>query len=506
MNPQEIVPHHPQSLWLATTPSTAYPRLDRDLDVDVAILGGGLCGLNTAMLLRQEGFSVAVLEARRIAAAVTGHTTAKITALHGLIYRQLSANFGIDTARLYAGANQSAIERYARIIVEGGIECDFRRQPAFTYTTSDDDLDDLLEEVEAAEQVGLPSSFTASLPLPFPIRGAIRLDDQALFHPRKYLLAVAEQLTAAGGLIFEESRVRQIDTDRPEVTVEGARVRAKQLVICTHFPVQDPTFFFTRMFPRHSYVLAAKLDAAVPEGMYYSTSDPYCSLRPHFMGDQEFLLVGGQNHKTGHATSTLEHYRNLEIFVRRHFPVKEISYRWSTQDYTTADRIPFIGHLSPGAKKSYVATGFGGWGMAHAMVAAEIITDQIMGRDNPWSSLYDPSRIHLRGVSSFLKENLDAAKTLVKERLVSHEALAPEQLQAGQGGVYEDRHNRIAVARDGDGGLHAVSSLCTHMGCVVTWNDGDATWDCPCHGSRFAIDGEVLDGPAQTSLEKRTIQ
>jgi glycine/D-amino acid oxidase-like deaminating enzyme/nitrite reductase/ring-hydroxylating ferredoxin subunit len=506
MNAPEIVPKRPQSLWLATTPPTTYPPLQGDIHVDVVILGGGLCGLNTALLLQREGLSVAVLEARRIAAAVTGHTTAKITALHGLIYRQLGANFGLDAARLYAGANQSAIERYARLIAEGGIDCDFRRQAAFTYTTSDDDLDDLLEEVEAAEQVGLPSSFTAELPLPFPIRGAIGLEDQALFHPRKYLLAIAEQITAAGGLIFEESRAQQIDTSTPEVTTGEGRVRAGHLAICTHFPAQDPTFFFARMFPRYSYALAVKLDGALPEGMYYSTSEPYCSLRPHSLSGEEFLLLGGQNHKTGHATSTLEHYRRLEIFAQRHFPVREISYRWSTQDYTTADRIPFIGHLSPGAKKSYVATGFGGWGMTHSLVAAEIITDQIMGRDNPWSSLYDPSRIHLRGVSSFLKENLDAAKTLVKERLLSHEALAPDQLQAGQGGVYESNHQTLAVARDGDGSLHGASPICPHMGCVVAWNDGDATWDCPCHGSRFTINGEVLDGPAQTDLEKKIIQ
>jgi glycine/D-amino acid oxidase-like deaminating enzyme/nitrite reductase/ring-hydroxylating ferredoxin subunit len=506
MSPQQIMPPHPQSLWLAGTPATAYPRLQGDLEVDVLILGGGLCGLNSAFLLQQEGVSVAVLEAGRIAAAVTSHSTAKITALHGLIYRELAAKFGLDAARLYAGANQSAVDRYARIIATGAIDCDFRRQPAYTYTISDEDLDDLLEEVEIAEQVGLPSSFTASLPLPFPVRGAICLDGQALFHPRKYLLAIAEQLTASGGLIFEESRAQQINTSKPEVATEGGRVRAKQLLICTHFPAQDSTFFFARMFPKYSQILAATLNGQLPEGMYYGTGSPYCSLRPHPDADEELLLIGGQDHKTGHAASTMENYRKLEEFARRHFPVRDIRYRWSTQDYSTPDRIPFIGHLSPGARRAYVATGFGGWGMTHSMVAAEIMTDQIVGRENPWSSLYDPSRIHLRGVSSFLKENLDAAKLLVKERLQSHEALAPEHLGSGQGGVYDDKHQKIAVARDAHGGLHALSAICPHMGCVVTWNDSDASWDCPCHGSRFNIDGEVFAGPAQTDLEKKDLQ
>jgi glycine/D-amino acid oxidase-like deaminating enzyme/nitrite reductase/ring-hydroxylating ferredoxin subunit len=490
------------SLWIDTSAHTDYPPLEGDLRAEVAVLGGGIVGVLTARLLKEAGRDVVLVEGRRILSGVTGHTTAKITSLHGRIYEHLTKNFGVEKARIYAEANQSAIETYAQLVDAKGIDCDFRRLPAFTYTEQLRDLDAIRREVDAAAALGLPVSYVETTELPFPIRGAIRLEGQALFHPRKFLLAMAEEFHAAGGRIYENTRALELKTGHPAtVETEHGKIRADHVVLATHFPFFDPHFFFARMYPKRSYVLAAKISGVVPQGMFYSTSQPFHSLRPHPLGEEDVLLIGGENHKTGEGGSTADRYRRVEDFARRHFEVQSFEYRWSTHDPVTTDRVPFIG--SPLFRNLHVAAGFGGWGMTHAMVAATLLRDKITGVENRWADLYDPARISFTGAGRFVKENIGAAAHLVKDRLVPSERFDPALLAAGEGGVTTVGGRKTAVARDRDGVLHTLSASCTHLGCIVSWNDAEESWDCPCHGSRFDAAGRVLHGPAVKDLSRR---
>lgn len=494
------------SLWLDTTPDTDFPGLPRDVRVDAAIVGGGIVGVTTAMLLQEAGVSTAVIEAGRIVSGVSGHTTAKITSLHDVMYKRLTASLGLEAAQIYAQANQTAISRIAGLIEKEGIDCDFRRDTACTYTLSDRNIGRIEEEVRAAEKAGLPVFFSAASPLPLPIRGAVCLNDQARFHPREYLLALAVRCAALGGLIFENTRARTIRKTgaSTDVVTDTGIVRAQDVVIATHYPFYDPGFFFTRLYPYRSYVLGVRLNTSVPEGMHIGLEEPYYTMRSQPLDDGEILLLGGILHKAGHEENTIRFYKNLERFAVETFDVRSIDYHWSAQDNSTPDSVPYIGHASLLNKNLYLATGFAGWGMTHGMVAAIILSDAILGRHNDWSALYNPLRFKPGGAGHFARENFEVARHFVKGYLLSKpESLDAQSLGPGKGGVFREGGHKIAAARDAQGNLHGVSPVCTHMGCIVSWNNGEETWDCPCHGSRFSIDGGVIQAPAHKDLGKK---
>lgn len=494
-------------LWIDTTPGTDYPPLAGSFGpVDVAVLGGGITGITTAALLRDAGLSVAVIEAGRIVSGVTGHTTAKITSQHGLIYKDLLSRFGEDLARLYGDANEAGKEQYAALIARRGIDCDFTRKSAYTYAETSEDLERVAAEVNAAKRLGLPASFIENPPLPFSTRGAVQFINQAQLHPRKYLLALADQLVSEGCHIFEKTRALEIkEGNICEVLTDRGPVKAMKVVVATHFPISDPAFYFARMYPKRSYVLGAFLDGPAPDGMFYSTTTPFHSIRTHLVGGRELVLIGGQNHKTGHGGSTIEMYRKLEKFARENLRSQSIEYHWSTQDNVTIDSVPYIGRLGPNYSQVFVATGFGGWGMAHGMVAALLLTDLILDRPNAWAELYDPNRLKRVGSTKLITENVHAVQHLVFSRVFSPDSFRIEELEPRDGGIIRHKLGQVAVAKDSDGTVHTLSPSCTHMGCILSWNDAEESWDCPCHGSRFTAGGEVLHGPAQKPLEKKTL-
>jgi glycine/D-amino acid oxidase-like deaminating enzyme/nitrite reductase/ring-hydroxylating ferredoxin subunit len=507
--PVRDLPGRPTTLWLDTAPDTDFPSLDREMQVDTLIVGGGIAGLTTAILLQEAGVNAAVIDFRRIVSGVTGHTTAKITSLHGTVYQTLIMHFGREGASMYADANQTAIEKISAIIEKEGIDCEFNRASAYTYAVTDKQVHRIEEEVKAAESIGLPAFYVEDTSLPFPTRGAVCLRDQAKFHPRKYLLALAVKFTGAGGLIFENTRALGVQKDGEsfEVMTDRGAIKARHVVAATNFPFYDPAFFFARMYQKRSYVLGLRLNYPAPDGMFISVEDPFHSIRSHPMEAGEILLVGGQMHRTGHVSNTAGLYKKLEAFARDHFDVSSIEYRWSTQDNVTTDQVPFIGTPSPMHKNIYIATGFAGWGMTHSMVAATIITDAILERRNEWSDLYNPFRFKPSSAYSFLEQNLHVAKTFVKERFASTpEKFEGEKLATGQGGVFSVDHDRTGVARGHEGGLHVVSPICTHMGCVVSWNNAEESWDCPCHGSRFNADGQIIHAPAKKDLGKKSLK
>jgi glycine/D-amino acid oxidase-like deaminating enzyme/nitrite reductase/ring-hydroxylating ferredoxin subunit len=500
-----------ESYWMDTTASTSYPALTGDLEVDVAVVGAGIAGMCTAWELARAGRSVAVLEADRIVAGTTGYTTAKVTAQHTMIYAHLRSALGAETAQLYAQSQQDAVEHLVATVGELGIDCDLERAPAYTYVTSPDQVQQMRAEVDAAQQAGLPASGVTETGLPFRIAAAIRVDEQAQFHPRRYLLALAEDLTRRGGQIFERTRVVDLDEGEPcRLTTENdATITARDVVVATHYPVFDRALLFARLTPTREVVVAAPIEASQdPAGMYITQEENSRSVRTSpYRDGQRLLIVTGEHFKPG-TPGVQDRFATLEQWMREHFSVEEIAYRWSAQDNSTPDKVPFIGRFHPGAEHTFVATGFRGWGMSNGILAGRLLSSLLTGEQPPWARIYDPRRIHPTvEASTFLKANAAVARHFVGDRIrpPSH-ADTVDEIKAGSGAIIRHHGRRYAVHRDEKGDLHSVSATCTHLGCTVLFNDAEHSWDCPCHGSRFTPDGTIIHGPATTPLEQRHLE
>ncbi|MEV5811782.1 FAD-dependent oxidoreductase [Streptomyces mutabilis] len=498
------------SYWLQTAPGGApRPALAEDLDVDVAVIGAGVAGISTAWELARAGRSVAVLEAGRVAAGVTGHTSAKLTALHSLVYDKLRRTRGPGGARLYARSQSEAIEHAAGIVEELGIDCDWETRDAYTYVCDAGRVDEVRAEAAAAKEAGLPATFETETGLPFPVAGAVKVTGQVQFHPRKYLLALAEDLEAHGGRIFEGTTVHGLDEGGPcRVSTEsGATVTARDVVVATHYPIFDRALLFARLSPRRELVVAGSIEADRDvDGMYITPDDNTRSVRtaPLDEAGRRLLIVTGE-HFTPGTGDTRERFDRLSAWAGEHFPGVDLTYAWATQDIDPTDTVPMVGPLHPGAKHTYVATGFGGWGLSGGMMAGRLLTAQITGEECPWSGLYDPRRLRtaVREAPSFLKTQAEVARHFVGDRL--RPAPPVDALPPGEGALVRVGGDRLAVYRDEAGALHAVSSRCTHLGCLVSFNAAERAWECPCHGSRFDTDGKVIQGPATKPLERRDI-
>ncbi|BCI59541.1 FAD-dependent oxidoreductase [Solibaculum mannosilyticum] len=477
-----------ESIWMSDVSLPQYEPLRGEHRVDVAVIGGGLAGILCARKLQQDGAKVAVLEADRIGGGTTGHTTAKITCQHRLPYDRLVSGMGAYKAKLYYQANQAAVEQYQKLIKENQVDCDFKSTSAACYAVHEEDLQLLRREEKAAKQLDIPYTMVDTPDLPFHTLGALEMPGQAQFHPLKFLKWASKDLT-----IYEHSRALSIEKDT--VSTGEGKLRADQIVVCTHYPfVNTPGYYFLRMYQKRSYVVALK-GAKPVQRMYIDASPKGYSFRQQ--GD--LVLMGGEGHKCGRDPKG-HRFEALEQAALSLYPEAQVVSRWSAQDCMTLDNIPYIGHYSTKLDNLYVATGFGKWGMSSSMMAALLLGDMIKGNVNPWEEIFTPRRFQLGlSASTLLSSAGDVIKGLTVDKM------APPQRkthpQPGDGAtVARGVMGKAGEFQDPQGHLHAVKPTCAHMGCELTWNADEQTWDCPCHGSRFTADGSVVDGPAQTNL------
>ncbi len=476
-----------EPIWDASTVLPRFQPLRGDIARDVAVIGGGMAGVLTAYFLQKQGLRVTVVEAGRVGSGQTGKTTAKITAQHGLIYARLIGQLGEDGARQYARANLRAIEDYRALIAEESIDCEFEERPAYLYSTHE--TAPLEQEARAYARLGIPSAFTMHTTLPFPVTGAVRMEGQAQFHPLKFLGEIARRLE-----IYEDTRVLRVEGER--VITDRGTVQAPQVVFACHYPfVNAPGYYFLRLHQERSYVLALE-GAGKLDGMYYGVDEDGLSFR----NAGEYLLLGGGNHRTGENRCGGK-YESLRQAACRLYPDSREVARWSAQDVMPASGVPCIGRFSADRPNWYVATGFQKWGMSTSMAAARILTAAIAGEEDMYGAVFSPSRLHLSAsAGNLLEDGKHAVLGLSRTVLAPPRALV-EDLPLGHGGVVEWEGHKMGVYREETGKLHVVSIRCPHLGCQLEWNSDEKSWDCPCHGSRFGWDGELLEGPAQTDLE-----
>lgn len=495
-----------RSLWLEADPGSLHAPLDRDLAVDVAVVGGGVTGASTAYLLKRAGLKVVLLERERCGGGNTGHTSAHLTHVMDLRVSKLIDRLGHDHAAAVWDAGNAAIQQIESIAHREGIDCNFTRVPGFiaaSLVDGEDERDTLKEEAKLAVGLGFPASYVESTPL-FR-RPGIRFPNQARFHPRKYLRGLVDRISGDACHVFENTGVEEIAEDPPRIKANGRTVSAGHVVIATDVPLQGAagligaTLLQTKIMPYTSYVIGAKVrKGAAPDALIWDTYDPYHFYRLAPGDRSDHVVFGGADHKTGQNDDPVGCFERLESLLRRYLPEAECDHRWSGQVIEAVDGLPFIGETAP---RQFAATGFSGNGLTFGTLAAMMARDWVAGTANPWSDLFAPTRKKLGALWNYLTENIDYPYYMVKDRLRRSEGESVESVTAGAGRILKIDGQRVAVYRDGDGRISTMTAVCPHMGCIVHWNDAEKTWDCPCHGSRFHATGEVRAGPAESNLE-----
>lgn len=499
--------YNTEAIWSTNAYPTIYPSLSSNLTVDVAIVGGGITGITAATLLSKAGKRVVVLESSAVGKGTTGSSTGNLYAPVGPGLNAISSKHGEDMMKEVARSRSAAMEVIEHWISALNIDCEFEHVPWHLFTTQDDKKMDawVQKEYDAVTTAGLMASNGALVEFPFKNISAITtVAQQAQFNPLKYVQGLAAGLPTANCQLFENTTVTKVEDGDPCIVhTPYGTVRAKQVIMATHSP-KGIYAVHTAMEPQREYAMAVKLNGPLPpSGIYWHIlSTQLYSIRPYSNENGNFLIVLGQSNKVGHKKHTEESFKEVEAYLRTHFDVARIAYTWAAQNYKPADTLPYIG-TSPLQKNTFIATGFAADGLVYGTLAAMIISAEILGEGNNWSALYDPKRFTpIASASGFIKENMDVATHLLKDYLFYGEVDSIKEIKPGEGKTLKIEGEHVAAYRDETGELHLVSAVCTHLGCIVHWNNGEKSWDCPCHGSRFSVDGKVLEGPAYDNLAR----
>ena len=496
------------SYWQRTATVEDAPPLGADQSTDVVIIGAGIAGLSTAYELAKAGRQVMVLDRGALGNGMTARTTAHLASELDDYYHELIRLLGLEQARLTYESQAAAIDRIADIGRAESIDCDFRRLDAFLFEAPGSAPGILEQEIEAARQVGLRGvEWVERAPLPGLDTGrCLRFPDQGRFHPLKYLGGLIRCIRRDGGTLFGNTAVVSVDEESDAVIVKteaGHAVRAQAAVVASNSPINDKVAIHSKQAPYRTYVIAAPVPrGAVTDALYWDTLDPYhyVRLQPSD-AEEDVLIIGGEDHKTGEADNADARFASLEAWARQRFPrLRPTVDRWSGQVMEPVDYVPYIGR-NHGNSRVFVATGDSGQGITNGVAASILLRDLILGRENPWAEVFNPRRVTMRAAGEFMKESIDVAARLA-ERLIGGEVSSLDEVARGQGAVVRHELGKLAVYRDEGGTLHVRSAVCTHVGCVVHWNSFERCWDCPCHGSQFAIDGAVLNGPTVQPLQE----
>lgn len=485
-----------------------FSPLDRDLRVNVCIVGAGIAGMTCAYLLARTGRSIVVIDDGPIAGGETGRTTAHLTAALDDRYYEIEKLHGKDGARIAATSHSAAIDRVESIASLEEIDCDFERLDGYLFLGGDSKKEELERERESTRRAGLDTEMVEKIPgVSFDSGPALKFPRQAQFHPLKYLNGLTRAILRDGGKIYCGTHADKIVDGEPAkvTTADGHVITADAIIVATNTPVNDWLIIHSKQAAYRTYVIGCRVPkGSIPRGLYWDTPDPYHYIRLQDAPgspDSEILIVGGEDHKTGQADDATDRFACLEEWSRRRFPmIQSVDYRWSGQVMEPVDYMGYIGR-NPGADRHiFVATGDSGNGMTHGTIAGILLTDLVLGLKNPWTSLYDPSRVKLGAAGEYVKENVNVAEQY-KDWVTDGDVASADGIPAGEGAVIRRGSKKIAVYKDEKGVVHECSAVCTHLYCIVDWNSTEKSWDCPCHGSRFDPFGKVINGPAIAPLQ-----
>lgn len=494
-----------KSLWQET--ATGFlPKNKEEQQYDVIIAGGGITGITLGVQLQREGKRCMIAEAQTLGFGTTGGTTAHLNTFMDTPYPQMINDFGLEGAKLVADAAREALALVKGNVERYSIECGFEEVPGYLFSQNEQQSRELEDIAEACKKVGVECAFVNELPVPIGFEKVLKIEGQAKFHPLRYVLKMAEVFEEAGGVIVERCRVMgsgKAEGDVVRVETSAGNFSAAHVIFATHIPIGVNIIHF-RCSPYRSYAMAVKLeDNAYPESLIYDMYDPYHYYRTQDIDGEKYLIVGGEDHRTGEEPNTNGCFLKLESHVRSHFNVANVVSQWSSQYFDPADGLPYIGHLPGNPDNVLVATGYGGNGMTYSHVATLLLSDMVLGRKSKYEKLFSPSRLKpVAGFTEFVKHNVDVVKQFVGGWLGMDKLQEAADLAMNDAVVVKYEGESVGLYKDEAGALHAVNPACTHVKCSVAWNAAEKSWDCPCHGARYSVDGEVLTGPASRDLEK----
>ncbi|MBD0278732.1 MAG: FAD-dependent oxidoreductase [Flavisolibacter sp.] len=492
------------SLWQEGMPEYAVQAQELpDKVFDVVIVGGGITGVTTGLLLQKGGKSCLIAEAYNLCFGTTGGTTAHLNTFLDTDYHTIEKDFGEDNAQLLYQATRQALDLVKAHVQEYNINCGYEEKDGYGYAQDDKQASYLEDIFKASQKAGAEVEYTDRIPVPIPFQKAVVYHRQAQIHPARYVYALAKAFTDAGGVIAEACRVTDVaNEERLIIESTRGRIRAHQLIYATHLPPGINLLHF-RCAPYRSYAMAVTLaDGTYPDGLAYDMYDPYHYYRTQDVDGKKYLIVGGEDHKTGHNKNTEECFRHLESYVRKYYQIESIAYKWSSQYFEPSDGLAYIGLLPGHSERLYVATGYSGNGITYSHIAAITLSDLILKGDSTYKDLFNPHRIKpVAGFAAFVKENADVVAQFVGKRIGQDKLETVAELAPGEARVVKYEGESVAVYKDENGQLYAVNPVCKHAKCIVGWNNAERSWDCPCHGARYDIRGHVITGPARTNLE-----